>query len=241
MTNAMATDATAVATVACLGPEATPVVGMDARPPIGDGAVVAYAAHDGDGGVPTPTSTFEEVVERYQAEIYRYAVQLTRNRTDADDLYQETLLKAYRAFGRLDGAANHRAWLYRIATNTFLSDRRKLARVDHLDDATAQAIPAAAVDHADGLDARDLLREVAVFVEGLPPKQRVALTLRKYHELDYGEIAAALRSSEPAARASVHAALRKLRERFGDRPAVREVIVGDRLPDRAAADPPIGR
>jgi RNA polymerase sigma-70 factor (ECF subfamily) len=188
---------------------------MDARPPMGDGAVIAYPAIGGDGAYPVPS--FEEMVARYEAEIYRYAVQLTRNRTDADDLYQETLLKAYRAFDRLDGAANHRAWLYRIATNTFLSDRRKLARVDYLDDATAQAIPAEAGDHADGVDARDLLREVAVFVEGLPPKQRAALTLRKYHELEYADIAAALGSSEAAARASVHEALRKLRECFGDR------------------------
>jgi hypothetical protein len=137
MTNAMATGAaTAVATVACLGPETTPVVGIDARPPVGDGAIAAYPAAGAGNGA--PTLTFEEVVDRFQAEIYRYAVQLTRNRADADDLYQETLLKAYRAFGRLDGAANHRAWLYRIATNTFLSDRRKQARVDYLDDATAR-------------------------------------------------------------------------------------------------------
>lgn len=221
MTNAMATGAaTAVASIACLGPETTPVLEMDARPAMGDGGAPrghpAYPTNGADGAsIATPT--FEQVVTRYEAEIYRYAVQLTRNRTDADDLYQETLLKAYRAFGRLDDEANHRAWLYRIATNTFLSDRRKHARVDVLDDAIAQAIPAAAADHAAGLDARDLLQEVAIFVEGLPPKQRVALTLRKYHELGYGEIAAALRCSEAAARASVHEALRKLRECFGDR------------------------
>ncbi|HKG26471.1 MAG TPA: sigma-70 family RNA polymerase sigma factor, partial [Thermomicrobiales bacterium] len=64
--------------------------------------------------------TFDDLVERHQAEIFRFAMQLTRNRADADDLYQETLIKAYRAFDRLDGAANHRAWLYKIATNTFL-------------------------------------------------------------------------------------------------------------------------
>ena len=217
MTNAMATGAaTAVVSVACLGPETTPVLERDARPPMGDGGTFAYPANGADQASRS-TPTFEQVVTRFEAEIYRYAVQLTRNRTDADDLYQETLLKAYRAFGRLDGEANHRAWLYRIATNTFLSDRRKHARVDLLDDATAQAIPDAVDDHAAGLDARDLLREVAVFVEGLPPKQRVALTLRKYHELGYGEIAAALRCSEAAARASVHEALRKMRECFGDR------------------------
>ena len=161
--------------------------------------------------------TFDVVLERHQSEIFRYAMQLTRNPADADDLYQETMLKAYRAYGRLDGDANVRAWIYRIATNTFLSDRRKHGRVDLLDDIAAQAIPAAQTDHAAGLDARALLQEVAVFIDGLPPKQRVALTLRKHHELGYAEIAETLRCSEAAARASVHEALRKLRDCFGDR------------------------
>ena len=161
--------------------------------------------------------SFDDVLARYQAEIYRFATHLTRNRADADDLYQETLLKAYRAFERLDGAANHRAWLYRIATNSFLSDRRKRGREDLLDGAAAEAIPAAATDHAARLDARELLREVDAFVAALPLKQRVALVQRKYHDLSYAEIAANLRCTEAAARASVHEALRKLRNRFGDR------------------------
>lgn len=166
---------------------------------------------------PPSALTFEEMLDRYQAEIFRYAMQLTRNQADADDLYQETLMKAYRAFERLDGEANYRAWLYRICTNTFLSDRRKRGREEMLDDVQAQAIPAASTDHAGRLDARDLLQEVSMFVDSLPPKQRVALTLRKYHELEYADIAATLRSSEAAARASVHEALRKLRDAFGDR------------------------
>ena len=161
--------------------------------------------------------SFDDVLTRYQGEIYRFAAHLTRNRADADDLYQETVLKAYRAFDRLDGAANHRAWLYRIATNAFLSDRRKRGREGSLDGTSAETIPAAATDHAARLDARDLLREVDAFVAALPLKQRVALVQRKYHDLSYAEIAANLRCSEEAARASVHEALRKLRDRFGDR------------------------
>ena len=161
--------------------------------------------------------SFDDVLARYQEEIYRFVTHLTRNRADADDLYQETLLKAYRAFDRLDGEANHRAWLYKIATNTFLSDRRKRGREAPLDGERAELVPAPAADHAARLDARDLLREVEAFVAALPLKQRVALVQRKYHDLSYAEIAANLRCSEQAARASVHEALRKLRDRFGDR------------------------
>ena len=179
------------------------------------GETCAYSTHDLATAPMTPS--FETVLSHYQGEIYRYTMHLTRNRPDADDLYQETLLKAYRAFSRLDGAANHRAWLYRIATNTFLSDRRKRSREAGLDEATEQVLTAPPTDHAAGLDARDLLREVETFVAALPVKQRVALILRKHHELGYAEIAATLKCTEAAARANVHEALRKLRQSFGDR------------------------
>jgi RNA polymerase sigma-70 factor (ECF subfamily) len=140
---------------------------------------------------------------------------LTRNRTDADDLYQETALKAYRAWERLPCDANHRAWLYRIASNTFLSEKRKAARLRSLDaDATSDIIPAASQDDDGRLDAGNLLREVETFVEGLPPKQRIALVQRKYLDLGYPEIAETLGCSEEAARRSVHEALRKLRDRI---------------------------
>ena len=164
-----------------------------------------------------PIVTFDDLLARHQAEIFRYCLQMTRNRADADDLYQETLIKAFRAFGRLDGAANHRAWLYKIATNTFLSGRRRAGREDSLDLTAEALLPADPVDHAAELEARDLLVEVEVFVQTLPDKQRIALILRKYHEMGYGDIAATLKCSEPAARANVHEALRKLRDCFGDR------------------------
>jgi RNA polymerase sigma-70 factor, ECF subfamily len=164
-----------------------------------------------------PIVTFEDLVDRHQAEIYRYAMQLTRNRADADDLYQETLIKAFRAFDRLDSSANHRAWLYKICSNTFLSNQRKAGREGPLDEMVELSLPAESTDHAASLDARAMLKEVEVFVGQLPVKQRVALILRKYHEVGYDEIAATLKCSEAAARANVHEALRKLRDCFGDR------------------------
>jgi RNA polymerase sigma-70 factor (ECF subfamily) len=158
---------------------------------------------------------FEAMFELYGAELLRYSLRLTRNGADADDLYQETLLKAFKAFDRLEAASNHRAWLYRICTNTFLSSRRKLNRIEALDDEVPIAAPS--FDHAAQLDARSLLNDVEHFIDQLPAKQRVALTLRKYHELDYAEIGEILHCSEAAARANVHEGLRKVRAMFGDR------------------------
>jgi RNA polymerase sigma-70 factor (ECF subfamily) len=167
---------------------------------------------------PAVYTTFDDTLARHGAEIYRYALHLTRNRPDADDLYQETALKAYRAWDRLPCDANHRAWLYRIASNTFLSDKRKTSRLRSLDaDEAVERIPAASRDDDGRLDAGNLLREVETFIEGLSPKQRIALVQRKYLDIGYPEIAATLGCSEEAARRSVHEALRKLRDRFGDR------------------------
>lgn len=166
--------------------------------------------------VPAVT-TFAIAIERFGDEIYRFACQLTRNAADADDLYQETLLKAFRAFARLPADANHRAWMYKIASNTFISDRRKRGRDNPLSDAHEQTLAAAPVDTASGMDARDLLRDVEAFVLDLPPKQRVALILRKYHGHGYADIADTLKCSEVAARANVHEALRKLRAQFAHR------------------------
>jgi RNA polymerase sigma-70 factor (ECF subfamily) len=160
---------------------------------------------------------FAAVIDRVGNEIYRYAWHLTRNQSDADDLYQETLMKAFRAYNRLPADANHRAWLYRIASNTFISDRRKRKRDNPLTEVMEQTISGGNPDHARGLDARDLLREVEVFVENLPPKQRIALVLRKYHGQEYSMIAETLDCSEVAARANVHEALRKLRLAFSHR------------------------
>jgi RNA polymerase sigma-70 factor (ECF subfamily) len=160
---------------------------------------------------------FDELLERYQNEIFRYSMQLTRNSADADDLYQETMLKAYRALGRLGPDSNYRAWLYRIATNTFLSQKRKDKRERPLDPVLDDHLAVTNPDQPASLDARDLLVEVEQFVQNLPEKQRVALILRKYHELDYANIATTLNSSEEAARANVYEALRKLRTCFGDR------------------------
>ena len=178
-----------------------------------DIATVGMTAMDSVAILPT----FEDLIDRYQREIYRYALHLTRNQADADDLYQDTFLKAYNAFERLDASANFRAWLYRIATNTFLSAKRKAGRERPLDIETDGEVAAAHFDQPASMDAKDLLVEVEQFIQTLPEKQRVALVLRKYQELDYRQIGDVLKCSEDAARANVYEALRKLRACFQDR------------------------
>jgi RNA polymerase sigma-70 factor, ECF subfamily len=160
--------------------------------------------------------SFDDVTGRYQAEIYCFTAHLTGNRVKADELYQQTLLEASRAFDWLDGTANHRAWLYTIATNAFLSDRPSFGREGLLAEERTAEVLGVPLEQGARLAACDLLREVKDFVATLPRRQWVALVQRRYHDLSYAEIAATLGCSEAAVRASVYEALRTLRIRFGD-------------------------
>ncbi|MFM9108182.1 MAG: RNA polymerase sigma factor [Chloroflexota bacterium] len=180
-----------------------------------DGSTTAAAngAERADGG---GNGEFAALLERHGPEVYRFLLRLTRNPSDADDLYQEAALRACRAFGRLDARANQRAWFFRIAGNAYLSDRRKHARVQPLGDAAAGALAAPADDEDARTDAAAALARVLPLIDGLPRKQRMALVARKGSGLSYPEIAVLLGCSEAAARANVHAAVRSLRAGLGD-------------------------
>ena len=169
---------------------------------------------DGRSGI--GCSTFDEVLTRYQADIYRFGAHLTGDRAAANDLYQETLWKAFHAF-EIDRPASGRAWLFTIATNAFLSDPCRRGPKSAPGEERAPEVQGTSPDQAGRLDAHMLLREVEAFVAFLPPEQRVALVQRKFHDLSYTEIAATLGCSEAVARASVHEAVRTLRTHIGDR------------------------
>jgi RNA polymerase sigma-70 factor (ECF subfamily) len=136
---------------------------------------------------------------------------------EAEDCLQETFLRAYRAYTRLDPEANYRAWLYKIATNVAYThwrrQQREAARVSNVDPETLKA-DSIALEH---LDRQDRWTAVRQAVMKLPHKQRSALILRKYQELSYESVAVTLGISQDAARANVYQALKKLRKRFRSR------------------------
>lgn len=164
---------------------------------------------------------FETLIDRHHGEIYAYLWRLLRNagRTDAvmeaEDLAQEVFVRAYGAFGRLRAGSNHRAWLYKIATNCAATALGRGAR----DEAPLEAV-AAPHDPAPGPEAaavaEERLRQVARAVAELPPKQRMAVVLRYVQELDYASVAEALDCSQESARANVYQGLKRLREALGE-------------------------
>jgi RNA polymerase sigma-70 factor (ECF subfamily) len=156
--------------------------------------------------------TFETVVAAHHPEIHRYLRRLTARGSEADDLSQETFLRAYRAFRGLPEDANVRAWLFAIATNLF----RNHVRSEKRRSTFHAAVLAASGERAgDGPEVETVYRETRTVIEaaidGLPLKQRTAFVLRKIHVLDYETIARTLDCSADSARAHVFQALRKIR------------------------------
>ena len=155
---------------------------------------------------------FEVVIATHHAEIHRYVVRVTARSSDADDLSQETFIRAFRAHRALPPDANFRAWLFAIATNVCRNyfrgeKRRRLAYAAAGSDAPT-ADPASP-------DGRVLVNEASgridAIVAALPMKQRLAFTMRKMHDLDYAAIGKSLECSEDSARAHVFQALKKIR------------------------------
>lgn len=147
--------------------------------------------------------TFGELLERYERELFAYALRLTGDRDEADDLYQDTFLAAFRAWPP-PRRGNERAWLYRIATNKAIDRARRARPRVSLEDL------ALAAPERDSATALDLARAIAL----LPPGQRAAFVLRQVQGLPYTELAAALGCSVEAARARVSEATRTVRRRI---------------------------
>jgi RNA polymerase sigma-70 factor, ECF subfamily len=154
---------------------------------------------------------FEAIVAAHHPEIHRYLRRVAPRASDADDLSQETFIRAYRAWRSLPADANVRAWLFAIATNLCRNHHRAEGRRSRAY-ATVRARPDAAGDgpegEAVGREARVLIERI---VDGLPMKQRMAFIMRKAHDLDYDGIGRSLACSAESARAHVFQALRKIR------------------------------
>ncbi len=150
--------------------------------------------------------TFGELLERYEREIFAYALRLSADRDEADDLYQDTFLAAFRGWPP-PRAGNERAWLYRIATNQAIDRARRTRRTRPKVKLEDVELAAPERDSATSLD-------IARAVERLAPGQRAAFVLRQVQGLSYAEIAETLGCSQEAARARVSEATKTVRRRI---------------------------
>ena len=142
---------------------------------------------------------FEHFYEQHRAEVLR----LLRRRLGADraeDAFQETFLRALKAYRRLEHAEHLRAWVLTIAQNVAL-------------DALRRSKPSAELVDTGVEDSRPAYEDLAELTDGLPPKERAAVVLRYGYDLSYDQIASALGSSPDAARQAASTGVRRLRRR----------------------------
>lgn len=151
------------------------------------------------GGGMADRATFVEDTEPFMASLYSTAVRLTGNRTDAEDLVQETYLRAYRSYASFTQGTNLRAWLFRILNNTHINRYRARSRrpdETELDDIEDLYLYRRLHNSARyGQSAEDQLMElfsegeVIDAVEGLPEAYRMAVLLADVEGFSYKEIA----------------------------------------------------
>jgi RNA polymerase sigma factor (sigma-70 family) len=142
---------------------------------------------------------FERFYEEHRVEVLR----LLRRRlgTDrAEDAFQETFLRALRAYTRLEHGEHLRAWVLTIAQNVALDTYRRTRSTEELVDTAVE-------------DSRPAYEELSELTDGLPPKERAAVVLRYGYDLSYDQIAEALASTPDAARQAASTGVRKIRRR----------------------------
>jgi RNA polymerase sigma-70 factor (ECF subfamily) len=165
-------------------------------------------------------------MSEHHAEIYRYVFRVTRKRQDADDLSQETFLRAFRAHRTLPPDANARAWLFAIATNLTRNHFRSQKRRRLAYSAVVTETRETDEERPDGVTiSQEIGAAVDQVVSTLPLRQRLAFLQRKVHGLDYEAIGRSLECTAETARAHVFQALRKVRRALEGRELIGKELV----------------
>ena len=181
-----------------------------------DDAQVMLRVRDGDD------AAFNYLVERYRRAMISFMYRMVHNAAIAEELSQEVFLRVYRSRASYAADAKFTTWLYRIATNLAVNHARDnkherpevKASLDETDEESGLSI-----DVADGRPTveqeilrRERLRAIRKHVEALPERQRMAVLMHKYQELDYRQIAEILHLSESATKSLLFRAYETLRE-----------------------------
>ncbi len=193
-------------------------------------------------------ATFSDQAVPFMDSIYAAAMRLTRNPSDAEDLVQETYLKAYRGFGGFEQGTNLRAWLYRILTNTFINTYRSKKRrpdetqFDEVEDLYLYrrlgGLEAATVGRSAEDELMDWFSEAEVknALEELPEQFRMAVLLADVEGFSYKEIAEMLDVPIGTVMSRLHRGRKAMQRSLYDFAAVRRLLPDDAVaPERPVA------
>ena len=171
-------------------------------------------------------ATFADQAMEHMSSLYNAALRMTRNPSDAEDLVQETYLKAYRGFGGFQEGTNLKAWLYRILTNTFINNYRSKKRrpeeteLDDLENLYLYRRLGGSQGSTAGRSAEDEVldriteSEVKEAIEALPEQFRMAVLLSDVEGFSYKEIAEILDIPIGTVMSRLHRGRRALQKRL---------------------------
>jgi RNA polymerase sigma-70 factor (ECF subfamily) len=171
---------------------------------------------------------FEQMAMPLFDQLYNFAHWLTGDRTDAEDLVQETFAKALKGFRSFEEGTNLRAWMYRILRNSYLTSKSGLAaqRTSSLEDDAEQSLPSRSATPEESLLRQESYTSVADALEALAAPYREIILLCEVEELSYREIAQILSIPIGTVMSRLARARKLLRQAMAD-PVAKDPVLRD--------------
>jgi RNA polymerase sigma-70 factor, ECF subfamily len=167
---------------------------------------------------------FDFLVQKYRRPLVSFMYRMARNTAAAEDLAQEVFLRVYRSRQTYEPSAKFTTWLYRIATNLAVNHARDTRKerpevtvsLDEPDEETGTTMDVrdGAMTVEEKLVRQERLTAIRSKVEALPERQRMAVLMHKYQQMDYKQIAEVLKLSESATKSLLFRAYESLREQL---------------------------
>jgi RNA polymerase sigma-70 factor (ECF subfamily) len=169
-------------------------------------------------------SAFDYLVQKYRRPLVSFMYRMARNTAAAEDLAQEVFLRVYRSRQTYEASAKFTTWLYRIATNLAVNHARDTRHerpevtvsLDEPDEETGTTLDLAdsTITAEEALVRRERMLAIRSKVEALPERQRLAVIMHKYQQMDYKQIADVLKLSESATKSLLFRAYETLRQQL---------------------------
>jgi RNA polymerase sigma-70 factor, ECF subfamily len=169
-------------------------------------------------------SAFDYLVQKYRRPMVNFMYRMAHNAAAAEDLAQEVFLRVYRSRSSYEASAKFTTWLYRIATNLAANHARdtrherpeNMVSLDEPDEDTGTTMDVAdsKLSVEENMVRRERLAAIRKTVQNLPERQRIAVIMHKYQQMDYKQIAEVLKLSESATKSLLFRAYETLREQL---------------------------
>jgi len=156
-------------------------------------------------------AAFRSLVETHARDVFRLAFRMTRNEDDAEDVVQDTFIRAFQRISSFEGRAQFKTWLYRITANTALDLLRRRKRAEPRSAPLDEVTTGVSGGQENAVFGRQIRERVDSALEDLSELERAAFVLRHCEELSLGEISHTLDITVNATKQAIFRAVRKLR------------------------------